>query len=828
MSREPLTVEQRKHPLAECERCPLGRVGRYVPSKFPVDPVPSSGMAFIGEAPARNEIREGEPFVGASGQLLNAVLGQYGVSRDSVLLTNASSCHYPDSMKDLPKEAIEACRPRLIAELEHANIHTVVAMGNSAVRPLLPPDQTKKGITKLRVGPPKVIALERSIPIELVPTFHPAYCLRNHGMFPLMQSDIGKAVNKKRIERWYEPTYQVITEPRHAYQVMQEIIDLNRGHGVVVDTESGRDKDVSFGRDDGLFGRVLCIGIGPTDVSHEHHVYIFADSCFGVDNVTIDDYTAVNKQKMVELLLTCGVIAQNGKYDVGVLMAFLNCTTPFPLLFDTMLASYALYEVGGIHGLDHMGQELLGAPDWKDAVKEYITKDEGYGAIPRDILYQYNAYDVHATRLLHAYLADLVERRRLTDFLSWLTTVVSPTLTLVERNRMGWDHDRSREIEAELTKEIERLEELLPMVPPSTEITVGEEPQELRRLNPRSWKQVLAYLESKRIRTDSTDEAHLKLIVEMPSHKVSQEIKDVIDLILKCRAVSKLRGTYVVGPSEKVTADNRIHTSYLIHGTTTGRLSSRGPNLQNIPRSGPIKEQFVSDPNRLLIGLDYAQAELRVLCWLAHEELLRDIFRDPSKDLFTEICTQIFSEFPTLDKDERTRIRTLIKTLVYGVSYGRTAEGIAADPDFHMTVAEARVQMESFNARIPAIKAFQAEVVARIHRGEPLVNPFGRHRRFYLITPANQRDVENEAMAYLPQSTASDIGLEAASRCTKEGIYIVNLVHDALYAEAAPDEVDEVKTLMDKIMVETGEEITEGYVPFRTDASVGKRWSDLK
>lgn len=780
-------------------------------------------MAFIGEAPARHEIRAGEPFVGASGQLLNAVLNKYGVNRGSALLTNAASCHYPDSMKELPREAIEACRPRLIAELEYASIHTVVAMGNSAVAPLLPKEQTKKGITKLRVGPPKIVALENSIPIELVPTFHPAYCLRSHGMFPLMLSDIGKAINKKKISSWYEPTFEVITEPRHAYGKMQEIIALNRGHGVVVDTESGRDKDVSFGRDDGLFGRVLCIGIGPMDVSHEHHVYIFADSCFGFDQVTIDDYSIINKQKMVELLLTCGVIAQNGKYDVGVLMAFLNCAIPFPLLFDTMLASYALYEVGGIHGLDYMGQELLGAPDWKDVVKPYVTKDEGYGAIPRPILYKYNAFDVHATRLLRAYLADLVERKGLGNFLTWLTRTVSPMLTLVERNGMGWDHHRSNQIEAQLAEEIAELELDLPYV----EVEEKDEIVE-KQLNPRSWQQVKEYLASHKVLTDSTDEAHLKVLLELSDHRVPSEVKDTIRLILKCRAVSKLKGTYVTGPSAKVTADNRIHSSYLIHGTTTGRLSSRGPNLQNIPRSGPIKEQFVSDPNRLLIGLDYAQAELRVLCWLAHEELLRDIFRDPSKDLFTEICIQIFSEFPNLDADEKKRIRTLIKTLVYGVSYGRTAEGIAADPDFHMTVAEARVQMDSFNARIPQIKKFQAEVVARIHRGEPLVNPFGRHRRFYLITSTNQRDVENEAMAFLPQSTASDIGLEAAARCTKEGIFIVNLVHDALYAEAAPDEVEDVKTLMDKIMVQTGEEITEGYVPFRTDASVGKRWSDLK
>jgi hypothetical protein len=369
-------------------------------------------------------------------------------------------------MKDLPKEAIECCRPRLIAELKHAGTHTVVAMGNSAVTPLLPKEQKKKGITKLRVGPPKFITLERSIAIELVATFHPAYCLRSHGMFPLMLSDIGKAINKKQISHWYEPSFEVVTRPLTAFHLMDEIIHLNRGHGVVVDTESGRDKDISFGRDDGLFGRVLCIGIGPTDVSHEHHVYVFADSCFGPDDIIEEDFADLNKRKMAELLLECGVIAQNGKYDVGVLMSYLNHDTPFPLLFDTMLASYACYEVGGIHGLDYLGQELLGAPDWKDVVKPYVTKDEGYGAIPRDILYQYNAFDVHATRLLRSYLAGLVERRGLTDFLAWLTGTISPMLTIVERNGMGWDHNRSKEIEQELTQEIDRLEEQLPFLLP--------------------------------------------------------------------------------------------------------------------------------------------------------------------------------------------------------------------------------------------------------------------------------------------------------------------------------------------------------------------------
>lgn len=773
-------------------------------------------MAFVGEAPARNEIRVGQPFVGASGQLLNAVLSQHGLGRSDILLTNACSCHYPDSMKKLPAEAIDACRPRLIAELEDAGIHTVVAMGNSASAPFLPKATAKKGITKLRVGPPKLVALENSIPIELVNTFHPAFCLRSHGMFPLMQSDIVKAVRKKQIVLWYEPTYEVITEPRIAHELMREIITLNKGYGVVVDTESGRDKDASFGRDDGLFGRVLCIGIGPTDASHEHHVYVFADSCFGPDPVTSDDYTIVNREMMINLLYACGVIAQNGKYDVGVLMKFLRHTYPFPLHFDTMLASYALYEVGGIHGLDYMGQELLGSPDWKDAVKEYITKEEGYGAIPRDILYKYNAFDVHATRLLRSYFSDLLERKGLTSFFNWLCQTVSPMLTIVESNGMGWDQKRSQEIEASLTEQIEALELQLPFV-----IVKDEETQ----LNPRSPKQVTEWLLEQGIQTDSTDEAHIKFMLD--DRRVSESVKEVLRLLLKVRAVSKLKGTYVTGPAAKATLDGRIHTSFLIHGTTTGRLSSRGPNLQNIPRVGVVKEQFVSDPLRLLLTLDYSQAELRVLTWLAGEETLRDLFADPTKDMFTELCLQMIPGFAEMSDKDKIGIRTLIKTFAYGVSYGRTAEGIAADPDFHMSVSQAQSQMDLFNAKIPKIKAFQAEVVQRIHSGQALVNPFGRHRRFYLITPTNQRDVENEAMAYLPQSTASDIGLEAASRCVKEGVFIVNLVHDALYAEASPDEVDEVKVLMNRIMVDTAEEYTDHYVPFRTDAKVGKRWSEL-
>jgi uracil-DNA glycosylase family 4 len=813
VSDEPLTVDERKHPLAECEHCPLGRVGKFVPSRFPTGNNPS-GLAFVGEAPAKNEIRQGEPFVGPSGKLLNAVLAHYGIDRENILLTNACLCHYPDSMKKLPPEAIDACRPRLLQELQEANVDTVVTMGNSASAPLLPKEEARKGITKLRAGPPKPVRTGE-VEVELVPTFHPAYCLRSQAMFPLMLGDISKAMHKERPVLWHEPEIVVIDDPTDVYDVMTTITALNKGEGVVVDTESGRDKDTSFGRDDGPYGRVLCVGIGPTNIADENTVYVFTDRALS---------TPGNRNLLVQLLNECGIIAQNGKYDVGVLMDYLGQSEPFPLLFDTMLASYSLYEVGGIHGLDYMGIEVLGTPDWKDVVKPYLKtkegKENGYAAIPREVLYKYNAFDVHVTRLLRGYFSNLIEEEGLTHLFTWLVTRVSPMLTKVEARGMGFDLEESQRIGAELDQEIAAIEDKLPFFDYTTKKGTKEV-----QLNPGSWMQVQQWLLSHGIRTESTDEDHLREILGL--RRTSDDVKGTIGTILEARGVNKLKGTYVDGIQNKLTSAGRIHTTYLIHGTTTGRLSSRGPNLQNIPRGGPIKRQFIPAPGKKLIGLDFAQAELRVLTWLAKEESLRAIFADPNQDLFLELCRRMVPGFDTFTKEQKQETRTLIKTFAYGVSYGRTAEGVASDPDFNMSVSEAQAQMDLFNAGIPSIKAFQADVVRKIHAGEDLINPFGRHRRFYLITESNRKNVENEAMAYLPQSTASDIGLEAACRLSDEGIYIINLVHDALYAEAPIDEVNDTIALMDKVMVEVGEEITEGYVRFKTDAKIGDRWSDV-
>lgn len=770
----------------------MEKTGRYVPSALPKTSDGRARIAFIGEAPARNEVAKGTPFVGPSGQLLDEVLAHHEIDRATVLLTNAASCRYPANMDELPLAAIEACRPRLVHELEEHKVEVAVAMGNSAIKGVFDKDTAKQGVNKLRVGPPKPSPV---LPVSVVPTFHPAACLRNQGNFPSLVSDVRKALAVQPPEKWYEPKYVILdsySAPSDVDEIIRRITKLNRGQGVVVDTESGNDKDAAFGNTH--LENLLCIGVGPLDPSMGDDVYIFTD------DLLEDEHWRIKISAMLE---ECGVIAHNGKYDLGVLEAALGGS--FELLFDTMLAHYAIDERSGIHGLKYLATEFLGTPDYEAHIKPYIVKGN-YAGIPRDLLYKYNAFDVHATRLLYSFLGEQLDQLGLTSINRHLIRV-SGMLIGVERRGLGFDMRYSSELGDQLLGEKERVEAQIPF-------------------NPRSHVQVKKYYAGFGIKLPNTEaDTLVHMLNQLPEGNI---VRTMTERVLEVRGYSKLLGTYVTGLHEKVTKNGTVHPSFLIHGTTTGRLSARKPNTQNIPRAKELKRQFIpTSPDNVLIQCDYSQAELRVLTWLAKEDSLRAIFNDPNQDIFIGMCRDMVPGFDEMSPAAKKEARTLIKTFAYGVSYGRTAYGIASDPNFGASVETAQEFMNVFTSGIPNVMRFQDEVRKLVHEGKDLINPFGRHRRFYLITEQNRTSVENEAMAYLPQSTASDICLEAACRIAKEGIRIRNLIHDAILAEAPRKDAEYVQKRIQFHMAEVGREVTDGYVNFDTDGDIGTSWDQL-
>jgi uracil-DNA glycosylase family 4 len=772
-------------------------------------------LAVVGEAPGFQEGAYGKPFMGPSGQLIKRVLAKYGYARDEVMFSNVCLCRPPDNATP-PKTAVNACRPRLLREIAESGAGDILALGGTAADALV---DSGLSITRLRVGPPKAPttsfdAFPKSGVKRVVPTWHPAYCLRTADAFPALVNDVGKLKEKPR-DPWIEPHLTIVDNPA---DTLRAIEDLHvRTDTLVVDIEVGFDKDEAFFHPN-EFG-LLCVGLAYA----KRRAVVIGESALADGEV---------RAALRGLLLSKKLAAHNGKFDLAGLQPIFGTLT---LFFDTMLASYVLDERPGQHGLEVVAIEKLGSPSWKQDIKQYLDKSRNYANIPRPILYHYNGLDVCNTwdimELFEEKLAapvrwwpydpDEFPVKTLRDVHDFLVAAGNQ-LMFLEMNGitvdLPYNHQLGTEYEGRL-KEIEaKIDEIV------NAATRGS----IQSINPRSPLQIKKFLATQGILVASTNVATL---VALQSRVAGRSYPgQFVSQLLRHRREQKLYSTYVIGLRKRVYR-GRVYTTYLLHGTTSGRLASRNPNLQNIVRDKTIKRQYVaSKPDNVLIQCDYKQAELRVMTTLAKDEYFRSILSNPEADLFTELVMQLYgvSREQALDGSAASKeMRIRIKAFVYGLSYGRETTSIARE--FGIPRSEADVLRANFFSLIPNIAAWQKQIISTVHKRQELVTPFGRRRRFHLITNQNKKDVENEALSYLPQSTASDICLGAFVRVRPmlRGLAYVRLtIHDALTVECTETRADEVAILLSETMAEQGRLFSD-YVPFPVDVSIGKSWGDL-
>src|SRR5882762_354540 len=526
-------MPDRHHPLARCEDCDLREVGRYVPSSIPED---SNGIAVVGEAPGVKEARGGVPFVGPSGKLLDRVLNYYDISRRNTLLTNATSCRPPDNATPSAR-AVECCRPRLMSELEGSK--QVLVLGNTAAQVVL---NTGQGITSLRVGPPKESA---AVPgAEIVPTFHPAFCLRNGDAFPSLVNDVGKLV--RTMQPWNPPEYVVVDTEEDALQAFEELD--KRTERLVVDIECGIDKDNSFDHPNRY--QMLCVGLG----------YAKGKVCV-VGEIAYQSQAV--RDALGALLRRKKVIAHNGKFDLAGVYPTLGNVD---LWFDTMLAHYCIDERPGYHRLKDLGVELLGTPHWEHEIEKYLGSGKNYAVIPRPILYKYNAYDIAVTwDLMEYFEVELLRERNIRP--SFLPDVPGKTLRdlhdflvsaanelkFLELNGIHIDAVYSLQLEAQYLESLDDRRKVF-------DAFAGEHCYDKAGgLNPNSPKQLKEYFYDNGIRTASTDEDHCLTILKRLDPESS--LHEFITLLLANRKEAKKYGTYVKGIRER-TYRGRVYTTY--------------------------------------------------------------------------------------------------------------------------------------------------------------------------------------------------------------------------------------------------------------------------
>ncbi len=309
------------------------------------------------------------------------------------------------------------------------------------------------------------------------------------------------------------------------------------------------------------------------------------------------------------------------------------------------------------------------------------------------------------------------------------------------------------------------------------------------------------------------------------------EHNEVPRMVLEYRQLAKLKSTYVDSLPLLADSSSRVHTTFNQVGTSTGRLSSTNPNLQNIPirtaLGREIRAAFIAAPGRVLISADYSQIELRLLAHLSGDPLLVRAFAN-GEDIHTLTASEVFGIRPE-EMDKQTRDRA--KAVNFGIVYGISPFGLAQQLGIEQN--EARLYIETYFARYQGVRAYIDRVLEETRREQRVRTLFGRVRPIPDIQSrnANLRGFAERTAVNTPlQGTAADlikIAMIRIDRRMKEEdlqTWMTLQVHDELLLDVPEHEVDRARQLVEREM----ENVIELRVPIVVKAGVGLNWRDIQ
>lgn len=322
----------------------------------------------------------------------------------------------------------------------------------------------------------------------------------------------------------------------------------------------------------------------------------------------------------------------------------------------------------------------------------------------------------------------------------------------------------------------------------------------------------------------STDEEVLE--------KLKEDGAEIAKAILEYRKLAKLKNTYVDAIPKLRDENNRVHTTFNQIGTTTGRLSSSDPNLQNIPvktdEGIKIRQGFIAEKGSILMGIDYSQIELRVLAQLSGDENLRAAYQN-NMDLHSLTARKIFE---LSENDEVTREQRIIaKTINFSIIYGKTAFGLAKE--LGITQREASEYIERYFNQYPRVKEFEKEIVEFTEKNGYTETLFGRRRIIEGINSKNKNiksQAERMAVNSVIQGTAAEVLKQVMIEIyryikDKAGVSLLLQVHDELIFEISQDRLEEYRENIEKIMREC---VKFDSVPLEINTNIGVNWAETK
>jgi len=845
--------------MGNCTKCELYKASRVKSNNkiyecicLPGEGPKTAKIVVVGMCPGKVEIINKKPFVGDSGQMLNACLAEAGLKRSDLYITNLVKCKslsvekkpgYWEDREPNTKE-IKACLPYLEEEIKEIKPNVIVLLGNLVSKTII----GKTNITQIHGNP----FWSEKYQTTCIPLYHPSFLVRRKDAEGLKnrQAFIKDLQFVKQSAK--SPEFKTKTKKKTQYiicdtlpKVVKAIKRLSSLQEFAFDIET-----TGLAVDD---DRPLCISFSWAEAtaivipiwdwqkgglwSQEDLAYIKSQLKLVMENPSI---------KKIGHNISFDIFFLNRKWGWDIQGAW----------FDTMFAYYLLDpDRKGSQRLHDLAWIYTDMGGYDDNVK--ADRENGFKNTAWDYLYEYSASDSDCTYRIYQAL-----KKDLEPYMFVMTEIMVPLSIITTEMRytgIQIDVEYLDKLTQEYAKRIEEQEkaiyelqdvkvfsenylkkqkkEILAKYEKSKTLKKKYTKEEyinknLQPVNLSSTKQLRELLfnhlgltvvkRTKLSKAPSTDEASLELL------KGEHEF---IDKLLELRYLNKMYSTYLNPIKDKLDKDNRLHTDYLLSRTATGRLASRNINLQNIPKKKDgklIRDYFIASKGNILISADERQIEYRVLAHFVNDiKQIQDI--KDGQDIHREVAANAYK----ISKEQVTNEqRDGAKAVTFGLPYGRSSVSLAEE--YEMSPEEAEEFIRAFFNKYPKVKLWIDTMIKIAKQKGYVKNLFGRKRYLPKINdPDNfiRGEEERKVVSTCIQGTASDILSLATIRiaeqlkASKSKAKLVLTIHDEVVLDVPKDEKEQIIEILKTEMQRPLESIR---VPIETEIKVGERWGSLE
>ena len=777
---------------------------KIVPGIGPLE----SRVVIVGEAPGKEEEVQGRPFVGSSGRLFNDILASVGIARNECYITNVVKTRpsgnnfeefYYDHRRTKPTKELELAWVKLREEVKEKNPNIIIALGGEALRALT----GKRSIDAYRgtllpgINCPKVL-----------PTYHPAYVLRQYHHRAIVEMDLRKAIRHSKSPKLEVPAKNFITDPSFitVMDTLQFIKANKKTIAFDIETIGSHVRCLGFAWSKEL---AICIPFASAKSRSKPGSSIIS---LGSSNFT-SHWTEKQEQEIINLLgqifedPSIRKVAQNFPFDSTILARDFGFKI-YGLQMDTLVAFHCLYS------------ELPKSLDFLNSIytdNPHYSHDHNSSSDLSN--WKYNCWDVVATfESFRGITEELIEAEQL-EFYENHAQPVMMSLTRVANRGINVDLKLRSNLVGETELAIEKSK---------------EEISELagKPLNPASSKQMQEYfyneLKIPPVVNRSTGRKTVdeKAMVKLKGRTKNPVTHKLLDVCLSYREHTKLLSTFL---TSKLTDDGKMVTSYHATGTVTGRISSSktifglGGNLQQIPKS-PIRKMFKAAPNHVFIKADLSQAEARCVAWVAPiPQLIERFTNEEDFDIHRWAGSLIYGRDPA---EITPAQRQLSKVGVHGGNYGLGPRTAATT--FGISYQNAKMVIGRYREAIPEVGEWWESIKLELHKSRILTTPMGRRRLFF-----NRLDesLYRSAYSFIPQAMVADIINRAIflseAVLEEDEAYPIMQVHDEICFYCPEGNLDRaLKKIRNLMEYPVKMNTTEIPLKIPADISVGPNWYD--